>query len=88
MVDARTSKCRQREDWQLDRKGSREAPRQAAGVATPVTDYLGADIAAHNQLATCDAGGNVWLIGAGSSAGVFRYRAVLSDTIFADGFDG
>ena len=58
----------------------------ADGQVKASSDFLGSDLAAHNQLATKATNGQ-WFVGAVSSAGAFRFRIAI-DQLFANGFDG
>ena len=58
----------------------------ADGQVKASSDFLGSDLAAHNQLTTKATNGQ-WFVGAVSSAGAFRYRIAI-DQLFANGFDG
>ena len=57
------------------------------GATLATSDYFGTSLAHGNRLAVHDAGGNTFMIGAGSEAGVFRLRVTLGEGIFTNGFE-
>ena len=57
------------------------------GATLASSDYFGTRLAHGNRLAVHDAGGNTFLIGAGSEEGVFRLRVTLGEWIFTNGFE-
>ena len=59
-----------------------------SGAVLAASDFLGNGLGAANQIAAYPTGDTSFLVGAGSDVGVFRFNVTVSETIFANGFDG
>ena len=58
-----------------------------SGSTLQSSDYLGTGLAVGSRLAVHDAGGGTFLIAAGSSDGVIRFRLTMGEQVFRNGFE-